>query len=263
MKSIFDVENLKVIETITERPEAANDAAFLKRSAASAPQMGDDGVLDPTCARTPLNVVLPQPIINALNLALVTDYLESEYYSRGLNTPGLIPNELRLLFARLLLNEVGHRETLITVLGSNAVQKPTFDFTGRGAVPDVFSNFSRYVALGHTFADNGVRAIKGQSPNVASDDFVLTTALRFHSVEARHAATLRRLNGEKAWIVLNQRAPNLPAAVQGVYNGEENTVQSGIDLVALTGFSAATVSEAFDEPLPEAQVRQNLAPFIV
>ena len=262
MKTIFDEFSTAAVQKLSERPEAFKDAKFLRNLASSAPEVGVADVTDPTAGRTPINVSLPAPIINALNLTLTADYLETEFYSRGLNTSGLIPNELRLLFARILLNEVGHRETLITVLGANAIPKPTFDFTAGGQIPDVFSNFSRFTALGHTFEDNGVRAIKGQAGNVMSDDFVLTTALRFHSVEARHASELRRLNGEKAWITLNQRAPNLPALTQGVYNGEENTVQSGFDLVAATGYSAATVSEAFDEPLTEAQVRQNFAPFI-
>ena len=90
----------------------------------------------------------------------------------------------------------------------------------------------------------------------------MTTALRFHSVEARHASELRRIRGNKGWITLNQRG-NLPALSQPIYDGEEVTVQGGIDVVALTGFSAATVSEAFDEPLTQAQVLALVDPFIV
>ncbi len=106
-----------------------------------------------------------------------------------------------------------------------------------------------------------MRAIKGQAPNVQPDDFVLTTALRFHSVEARHASELRRIRGDKGWITLNQRG-SLPPLSQGVYDGEENVIQGGINLVTLTGLPATTVSEAFDEPLTEFQVRANIAPFI-
>ena len=262
MKTIFDDSNTVAVNKLSERPEAARDPQFIKQVAADARKSGDVVAVDPTAPRTFINVTFPAQIVAALNLTLLTDYLETEFYTTGLNTPGLIPNELRLLFARILLNEIGQRETVLAILGQNAVSKPTFDFTGGGAIPDVFSNFSRFTALGHTFEDNGVRGIKGQAGNVKSDAFVLTTSLRFHSVEARHAAALRRLNGEKGWITLNQRAPNLPAAVQGVYNGEENTVQSGFNLVALTGLPATTVSEAFDEPLTAAQVRANVAPFI-
>lgn len=261
METIFDKVNSALVQNLSEHPEAFHDSRHLNSSAAAAQQTGNFDLFTPTNGRTPLNQTLPPQIVAALNLTLTAEYLETEFYSTGLNTPGLIPNELRQVFVRILLNEVGHRETLLTVLGNNAIPKPFFDFTARGAVPDVFSNFQSFVNLGRTFEDNGVRAIKGQSPNVMSDDFVLTTALRFHSVEARHASELRRIAGLKGWITLNQRG-NIPAIFQGVYDGEENTVQGGINLVTLTGLSAATVSEAFDEPLTADQVLRNLQPFV-
>ncbi len=260
METIFDKVDSALVQNLSEHPEAFHDSRYLNSSAA-AQQTRDSDLFTPTNGRTPLNQPLPPQIIASLNLALTAEYLETEFYTTGLNTPGLIPNELRQVFVRILLNEVGHRETLLTVLGFNSIPKPFFDLTARGAVPDVFSNFQSFLNLGRTFEDQGVRAIKGQAPNVMSDDFVLTTALRFHSAEARHASELRRIAGLKGWIVLNQRG-NIPAIFQGVYDGEENVVQGGINLVTLTGLPATTVSEAFDEPLTADQVLQNLAPFI-
>ncbi len=257
METIFDKVDDAVVQKLSERPEAIADRDFLKRSAEPA----SSAVQSDLCNRTPIIMPLPPQIIAALNLTLLGEYLETEFYSTGLNTPGLIPNELRFVFTRILLNEVGHRETLLTVLDGNAIPKPTFDFTARGAVPDVFTNFQSFVNLGRAFEDNGVRAVKGQAPNVMSDDFVLTTALRFHSTEARHASELRRIAGLKGWITLNQRG-NLPAIFQGIYDGEENVVQGGFNLVNLTGLPAATVSEAFDEPLTADQVLRNLQPFV-
>lgn len=258
METIFDKVDDAVVQKLSERPEAFLDTQYLKASANSA----SSAVQADLCNRTPLNMPLPPQIIAALNLALTAEFLETEFYSTGLNTPGLIPNDLRFVFTRILLNEVGHRETLLTVLGRNAVPKPTFDLTARGAVPDVLTNFQTFVNLGRSFEDQGVRALKGQAPNVMSDDFVLTTALRFHSAEARHASELRRIAGLKGWITLNQRG-NLPAIFQGIYDGEENVVQAGINLVTLTGLPATTVSEAFDEPLTADQVLRNLQPFIL
>jgi len=255
METIFDKIDDKVVQNLSEHPEAFNDTRYLKTSAepASAAVQAD------SCNRTPINVPLTPQIIAALNLGLVAEYLETEFYSIGLNTPGLIPNELRLVFTRILLNEVGHREILLTVLGSSAIPKPAFDFTR--VVPDVFESFNSFTGVGQAFEDNGVRAYKGQVPNIMADDFILTTGARFHSVEARHASELRRIRGQKGWITLNSRG-DLPGIFQGVYDGEENTVQAGINLVALTGYSAATVSEAFDEPLTAAQVMANVQPFI-
>jgi hypothetical protein len=261
METIFDKVDSALVENLSEHPEAFHDSRYLNSSAADSQQIGGSDLFTPTNGRTPLGQPLPPQIVAALNLALTAEYLETEFYANGLNTPGLIPNELRQVFVRILLNEVGHRETLLTVLGFNSIPKPLLDFTARGAVPDVFSNFQSFLNLGRTFEDQGVRAIKGQAGNVMSDDFVLTTALRFHSVEARHASELRRIAGLKGWITLNQRG-NIPAIFQGVYDGEENVIQGGINLVTLTGLPATTVSEAFDEPLTADQVLRNLQPFV-
>ena len=260
MNTIFDKMNSTVVESLNNHPEAFADTQYLKMNAASVEKGGGQVVIDP-CNRTPVEEPLSQPIIDALNLALLAEYLETEFYSRGLNTPGLIRSDLQMVFTRILLNEVGHRETLLTVLGSRAIPKPEFDFTAQGVLPDVFTNFDTFIGLGQTFEDNGVRAIKGQAPNVQSDDFILTTALRFHSVEARHASELRRIRGQKGWITLNSRG-DLPPIAQGVYDGEENVVQGGINLVTLTGLPATTVSESFDEPLTAFQVMANVQPFI-
>jgi len=261
METIFEKVDSALVQNLSEHPEAFHDSRYLNSSAAASQQTGNSDLFTPTNGRTPLNQPLPPQIIAALNLGLTTEYLETEFYTTGLNTPGLIPNDLRQVFVRILLNEVGHRETLLTVLGLNSIPKPFLDFTARGAVPDVFSNFQSFLNLGRTFEDQGVRFVKGQAGNVMSDDFVLTTALRFHSTEARHASELRRIAGLKGWITLNQRG-NIPAIFQGVYDGEENVVQGGINLVALTGLPATTVSEAFDEPLTADQVLRNLQPFV-
>ena len=256
--TLFDGINTALVESLSERPEALADAKFLKASAGSAYAAVEGTDI---CNRTPAEEPLPPQILTALNLALLAEFLETEFYSKGLNTPGLIPDELRTVFVRILLNEVAQREILLTVLGSRAISKPGFDYTARGVLSDVFSNFDTFAGLGQTFEDNGVRAYKGQAPNVQSNDFVLTTALRFHSVEARHASELRRLRGQKGWITLNDRG-NLPPITQGVYNGEARVRQGGINLIALTGFSRETVSEAFDEPLTAGRVLRNVRPFI-
>lgn len=256
-ETMFENINEAFVQNLSENPKAIYDKQFVKTVSEPAAA----AIQSDLCDRTPINGRLPAPIVNALNLALLAEYLETEFYSTGLNAEGLIPNELRQVFVRILLNEVCHREILLTVLGPNAIPKPTFDFTARGQVLGAFAIFDTFVNLGRAFEDNGVRAIKGQAGTVQPDDFVLTTALRFHSVEARHASELRRIAGLKGWITLNNRG-NLPEFAQGIYDGEENVVQAGINLVTLTGYPATTVSEAFDEPLTEFQVRQNVAPFI-
>lgn len=250
MTELFDNLDSAVVKTISERPETLQDAEFIK--AAAVQQVNEGGVFDAR-SRTPVEVPLADSMVFALNLGLLAEYFETELYSRGLRLPGLIPNDLRTLFVRFLLNEVMQREIILTVLGSRAVVKPEFDFTARRRIPNVFSSFDAFAGLAQSSEDLGVRAYKGQAPNVQADDFVLTTALRFHSVEARHASELRRIRGNKGWITLNNRG-NLPAVAQPIYDGEENTTQLGVNVPAISGYSAEKVSEAFDEPLTGTQV---------
>ena len=73
------------------------------------------------------------------------------------------------------------------------------------------------------------------------------------SVEARHAAMIRRIRGEKEWITGNSRG-SLPPQAQAVYDGEENTVQGDIDFRGAGGTPPDAASQTFDEPLTRSQV---------
>lgn len=137
---------------------------------------------------------LPAQVIEVFNFALVLEYLEAEFYARALATPGLIPRPHRSTFAQIGRHEAEHVRTLQAALGSAAKPKPQFDYTGRGKFPDVFSNFATFTAVSNTFEDLGVAAYKGQAPNLMGTPALLP-ALQIHSVEARHAAEVRRVRG--------------------------------------------------------------------
>lgn len=188
----------------------------------------------------------PQAVNDVLNFALTLEYLESEFYNMGLAASGLLNNPERAVFAQIAKHENAHVAFLKGALGSAAVAKPQFDFTAGGNFPDVFTNSQTFTALAQGFEDTGVRAYKGQAENLMSDDLLLTAALQIHSVEARHAAEVRRLRGKKGWITNNETDVQALAAV---YAGDEIVTQGGVNLVTLTGLSAARVSEAFDEPM--------------
>ena len=187
---------------------------------------------------------LPNSIINPLNFALVLEYLEADFYQMGLDASGLIPSEDRAIFEQVNKHEQAHVAFLSGVLGNKAAIRPEWDFTAGGAF-DPFNDYPTFMLIAQGLEDTGVRAYKGQAGNVASNDDILTAALRIHSVEARHASEIRRLRGEKGWIPLNQA--NAPAAFAAVYAGEENTTHLGIDVAGFEGAEAG--SEAFDEPL--------------
>ncbi len=196
---------------------------------------------------------LPRKIAEVLNFALTLEYLEDEFYRTGLGTSGLIPSENRATFETIGKHEAAHVEVLKGALGSHAVKKPEFDFTAKGAFKDVFSNYKTFLALSQAFEDTGVRAYKGQAGNLMGNDDILTVALQIHSVEARHAAEVRLIRGQPAWIISNSRG-DLPEATQPIYDGEADFTQGGADIKDLGGLSLDSLSGAFDEPLSKGKV---------
>lgn len=204
---------------------------------------------------------LPGKIADVLNFALTLEYLEDEFYRTAVGASGLIPRDTREVFGQISKHETAHVALLKSVLGSKAVSKPRFDFTAGGAFGDVFSNYQTFLAVSQALEDTGVRAYKGQAGNLQKNAKILTVALQIHSVEARHAAEVRRLRGEKGWTTNDSRG-SLPAATQAVYNGEGNTTQGGASLAGLAGLSNAAITEAFDEPLTKEEVLKIAGLFI-
>lgn len=203
---------------------------------------------------------------SALQLALILEYLEDEFYQIALDTAGLIPAADQAIIAKISQHESAHVAFLAGALGDMAPAKPDFDFTVGGAFP-TFEDYPTFLALSQAFEDTGVRAYKGQAGNLMSNGDLLTAGLQIHSVEARHASQIRRLRGQKGWIVGNDRG-GLPAEAQPVYNGEENTMQAGFDtsnVDATNGpaIPAAAGPESFDEILTGDQANSIAGLFIV
>lgn len=226
--------------------------------------------------------------VNAvLNFALTLEYLEAEFYTNIVGSPGYLTASAadRAALTKIRDDENKHVAFLRSVLGTAAVPKPTFDFTagngsGTGPFAGYLANLTVQLAMAQTFEDTGVRAYKGQAPNLQSNRTVLTAALNIHSVEARHASHVRKMRRAldmaipaaqkplKPWITLNYSGIDFPpanAAIQPSYNGEEVTVQAGVNIVGLGGAfnDAKAASESFDEPLTAAQVLAIVDPFIV
>jgi hypothetical protein len=192
---------------------------------------------------------LTQDIIDVLNFALTLEYLEDEFYRTGLGS-GVISSTDLPIFQTISAHEAAHVALLQGVLAGNAVAKPTFDFTLSGTL-DPFGNYDQFKALAQGFEDAGVRAYKGQAPDLIANDAILTTALQIHSVEARHASAVRRLRGQKGWITGN--TTDVPQ-LQPIYSGEE----------AVNGAATGNAgTEAFDEPLAKQAVLDIAALFIV
>ena len=208
-------------------------------------------------------------VLDSLRFLQVIEYLQSDLYTRGLAAVGFIPTADSEVFKTLSAQQAVHISTLSLLLTTRLgtpVVKPTFDFTGKGAVPGfafAAGQYETFRMLSQAFEDLGVRAYKGQMQAFQADKQALTYALAMHSVEGRHAAEVRRIRGRKGWIT-GSSADDLPAFAKAIYAGEDATTQGSVNigsaLASNGGVDAAT--QAFDESLTTAQVTAIITPFI-
>ncbi|RZK38657.1 MAG: ferritin-like domain-containing protein [Pedobacter sp.] len=212
----------------------------------------------------------PAQVNEVLNFALTLEYLEYHFYNHAVvAAPGLIPAGAPMgAITTIRDHELQHVNLLKGALGSaarGALTYDDFDFTAGGAFGDVYSNYTTFLKVATAFEDTGVRAYKGQA-TVLKKNPVLTTALRIHSVEARHASHIRQMlaaNGAptlKPWISLGaggiSNDTGIPA-VDPVYQRENTTRQLDINLVGINGnagITAAVAAESYDEGLTKAEV---------
>lgn len=260
---------------------------------------------------------LPTAIKNVLDFALALEIFENEFYKAVLGTsaaPGqnnafaavraaaaAVPGAVNTL-QQIQKHEAAHVATLTAAGATNvfSLDATKFDFTGaRGAGNGPFAKattdlpFLLEVAQGAE--DTGVRAYKGQAANLMTQPTILETALRIHSVEARHAARIRRMRRGSAGAPdtvrysgtilgggaaaagatdLGPQAAMVTAAFNAIYGAganattapsEANVTQAGVNVSALSAasFGVDAATEAFDEPLDRADVVAIVQPFFI
>jgi len=122
-----------------------------------------------------------------LNYALGLEYLQAAFYTEA-ERVGALRGPLAQQANVVGAHERAHVTAFREVLATAAMKRPTFDFQGVTEDPDAFRRTA--VAL----EDLAVAAYKYQAPRLQSPAF-LAAAVAIHSVEARHAAWIRRLAG--------------------------------------------------------------------
>ncbi len=125
--------------------------------------------------------------IDILNYALTLEYLETEFYVRGVaQVKGLSGEEMKLV-KEIRDNEKEHVSALaatVKKLGGKAVKKPSLDFG------PAFSNRTSFLKTANVLEDAGVSAYNGAGPLIDVVD-VLAAAGGIVQIEARHAALIR------------------------------------------------------------------------
>jgi hypothetical protein len=122
-----------------------------------------------------------------LNYALSLEYLQAAFYTEAERSKAL---KGRAAEAAQVVGAVerAHVKAFLGLLGRHAIKRPRFDFQG------VTEDQKRFLKTAVAFEDLAVEAYKGQAVKLKSDA-VLAAALGIHTVEARHAAWMRYLNG--------------------------------------------------------------------
>jgi len=125
--------------------------------------------------------------IDILNYALTLEYLEAEFYTRGVaQVKGLSGEEMKLV-KEIRDNEKEHVKALaatVEKLGGKPVKKPSLDFGG------AYANRASFLMTANVLEDAGVSAYNGAAPLIDSVD-VLGAAGGIVQIEARHAALIR------------------------------------------------------------------------
>ncbi|HZV74047.1 MAG TPA: ferritin-like domain-containing protein [Conexibacter sp.] len=125
--------------------------------------------------------------VAVLNYALTLEYIQAAFYSEA-ERAGVLHGPLAEQARVVGAHERAHVAAFRRVLGTRAIAAPRFDFRGTTEDPAAF----RKTAV--AFEDLAVAAYKDQIPLLRQPAF-LAAAVAIHSVEARHAAWIRRLAG--------------------------------------------------------------------
>jgi hypothetical protein len=129
--------------------------------------------------------------LDILNYALTLEYLEAEFYERGIGA-GLLSGRELALVTPIRDHEVAHVQAVtdtIKGLGGKPVEKPALKFP-----PETFKDKKTFLATASVFEELGVKAYHGQVPLIQSGDLLLAAA-SIAGVESRHAAIIADLTG--------------------------------------------------------------------
>jgi len=192
MSDLITLETVDVDGAIREaREEVAGDTRaelFRKAAIGGGAMIGGGVLLSGFPAIASAGVPSLRQDITILNYAYLLELLEAAFYNRAVEN-GILTGEVLATTKIVQAHENTHVKTLRTLLGKDARTIPKFDFGNAVQDPDVFLDTA--VVL----EDTGVSAYSGQGTRI-KQQAIIKTAVSILTVEARHAAQFRQLNGQ-------------------------------------------------------------------
>ncbi len=324
---ILDAVDPEIMDRLVSRRDAIRRGASTSSAVAAGMAMGSIPVLLAALSKDAFSQT-PSAILDVLQFAFILESLENEFYRAVLGTSAVasqnaafatvraqIPDSAQQVFSQIQKHEQQHtdflKNTAIPLFGGTApsLNANDFDFTGgngsgNGPFLQATTQLDHLLLVAQAVEDTGVRAYKGQAGRLLINgddkaDIALESALRIHSVEARHAAKIRRIRRSlnmgdtslrfsgyvRGGGVAAAGAGNISnppagavAALGLIYDGEDNTAHTVFNGTAAASIDAATLSGmdvignaaarrdaammAFDEPLSKEQVIAIVRGFI-
>ena len=185
-----DLITLEVVDAdgaLRESADAAGDTRmdFFKKAAVGGGSLLAGGVL---MGGLPSIASAAKPSkrndVAILKFALTLEYLEVEFYNQAVEN-GALSGDVLSAAKIVQAHENTHVKTLKGIV---SVKKPKFDFG------DTVTDQGKFLATAQVLEDTGVKAYAGQAPNIFQRK-VLIAATSILTVDARHAAHFRTLNG--------------------------------------------------------------------
>jgi hypothetical protein len=213
------------------------------------------------------------------NYALTLELLEADFYKKIIASSQFAGTSSanQAAIRQIYKHEASHvtlLQAVVTAVGGTPTTIPGFST----AVFSTLTTFAAQLQVAQLLEDTGVRAYKGRAADIqalgVSSVTVtgvgavnpLESALRIHSVEARHAAHIRYMRGQTPWISGNGDLDS-----QSHYQGatpESNVTQAGYNLTTAgtptpgVTYSAIDAAASFDEILTKSEVLALAGPLI-
>ncbi len=229
--------------------------------------------------------------IALLNFALNLEYLEAEYYLRGVFGRGLSDADitgqetlgpviggrpvpfatdfLRQNFEEIAHDEETHVRFLRAVLAERRIARPTIDlansFTaaaraagliGPTDTADAFANEDNFLLGAFIFEDVGVTAYKGAARFIEDKD-VLEAAAGILAVEAYHAGEIRTECLIKGLVEQTQRLSDLRDSVDGPDDRDQGIVLNGRNNIVPSDENAIAFSRTPRQVLNIVYLQEN------